>query len=118
MSAETIIYAALKDDAGIVALVDDRMYPSKIRQGKALPAIVYIRPDTEYVTTIHSGPPRGAKAIMEIWGIAKDFEDAAALGDAIVAAMGIAGMQPVARRVELDDQTEAESAVLTFWVWE
>lgn len=117
MSAETILYDALSGAAGVGALVEDRIYPGLLPQGKDLPAIVYLRADTEFITTIHSSTPRGSRVEMEVWGIAKTNGGAEAIGDAVEAALATALLVPIARRAEIDPETEAHSSILTCVVW-
>lgn len=117
MSAESTLYAALSTHAGITAIVGDRVYPRLLPQGKPLPGIVFLRLDTEYITTIHGGPARGARIPMEIWGIAETSTAAEQLGDAIEAALGAVSIMPTDRRPETDDETEAYSSVISCVIW-
>lgn len=117
MSAETILYSALSAAAGITAIVEDRIYPGLIPQGKALPAVVFLRADTEYITTIHSSTPRGSRVEMEVWGIAKTNSAAEAIGDAIEVALAVALLVPFARRAEIDQETESHSSIISCVVW-
>ena len=117
MSAETILYDALTAAAGIESLVSDRIYPGLLPQGKPLPAIVYLRSDTEYVTTIHSSTPRGSRVEMEAWGIAGTNGAAEAIGDAIEAALATALLVPFARRAEIDPETDSHSSIISCVVW-
>lgn len=113
MSAETSVYAALTGAAGVTAVVGDRIYPDFLPQGKPLPAIVYARAETEYVTTIHSSVPVGSDVTMETWCFAKDRPAAEALATAAEHALGAAGIRPTARRPEFDSDTETFSSVIT-----
>ncbi len=117
MSAESTLYAALSLNAGIAAIVGDRVYPRLLPQGKPLPGIVFFRLDTEYITTIHGGAARGARIPMEIWGIAETSTVAEQLGDAIEAALGAANIMPTDRRPETDDESEAYSSVISCVIW-
>jgi hypothetical protein len=117
MSAETIVYAALSASAAVEALVDDRIYPGLLPQGMDLPAIVYLRTDSEYITTIHSSTPAGERVEMEIWGIAKTNDGAEAIGNAIVAALATALLVPTSRRAEIDAEVEAHSSIISCVVW-
>jgi hypothetical protein len=116
MSAETILYTAL-NVAGVTALVSDRIYPGLLPQGKALPAIVYLRTDGEYVTTIHSSTPLGSRVEMEVWCIAGTNTAAEAIGNAVEAALATALLVPFARRAEIDPETEAHSSIISCVVW-
>jgi hypothetical protein len=117
MSAETVLYDALSDAAGVGTLVSDRIYPGLLPQGKALPAIVYLRTDTEFITTIHSSTPCGSRVEMEVWGIAGTNGAAESIGDAIEVALAAALLVPFARRAEIDPETEAHSSIISCVVW-
>lgn len=113
MSAESAVFAALNGAAGVTALAGDRIYPDFLPQKKPLPAIVYARAETEYVTTIHSSIPVASDVTMETWCFAKTRPAAEALGDAALLALGTAGIRPTGRRPEFDTDTETFSCVIT-----
>lgn len=117
MSAESILYTALSTDAGITALVAGRIYPGLLPQGKALPAVVFLRTDGEYITTIHSSTPVGSRVELEVWAVAQTNSAAEAIGDAIEAALATALLVPFARRSEIDPETEAHSSIISCVVW-
>jgi hypothetical protein len=116
MSAESIVLAAL-NVVGVTTHVSDKIYAAILPQGKKLPAIVYIRTDTDYVTTIHSATPQASSVTMDIWCIAESFAKAEDIADAVETAMTSVVGYPVGRRQEVDPETEALITVLTYKVW-
>jgi len=52
VSIETALYRRLTDDAGVTAIVSNRVTPEWRREGTALPAIVYSVNSREPVTTL------------------------------------------------------------------
>lgn len=111
------MYAALSGAAGVTALVSDRIYPDFLSQGKALPAIVYARVETEYLTTIHTATACAALVTMETWCFAKTRPAAEALADAAQAALGAGGLRAIGRRPEFDTDTETFFSVITSTLW-
>lgn len=118
MGAESIIYAALTNAAGVTAIVSSRVYPGLLPKDKPLPAIVQAKPeDTEYIVTIHSSVPCATRVLMELWCIALTSTEAEALGDAVEDALGAAQIVPTGRRAEVDPETEAHCAIISCVVW-
>lgn len=116
MSAETIIFAAL-DVAGVTTHVGSNIFAAILPQGKKLPAIIFIRTDTDYVTTIHSATPLASLVTMDIWCIAESFAKAEDIADAAEVAMAAVVAFPVGRRQEVDPETEVLITVLTYNIW-
>ncbi|HEY1182234.1 MAG TPA: DUF3168 domain-containing protein [Rhodocyclaceae bacterium] len=113
MSAEETIYAALSGNAGVLALTGGRISPDKAPQDEPLPAIVFARTDTEYIRTIHSAAAAGTIVTMEVVCFAQSRPDAEALGDAVDAALGAAGIAPIGRRPEYNPDTDEYASVIT-----
>lgn len=104
MSAESNLVATLTTPA-LIALVADRIYPDVIPMERGLPAIAYARMSTEGVRTIHDGHALAEFASFQIQAWAKTRTDAAAVGDAIVAALEAAGEPPADRRSAYDEES-------------
>jgi hypothetical protein len=117
MSAESTLNAALLGAAGVTALVADRVYPDILPQGKPLPAVVYARTDTEYVTTIHSNATRATIVTLETWCFAKSRPAAESLADAVEVALASSGLRPVGRNPDYDTDTDTYSSVITCTAW-
>lgn len=126
MSAEILINAALLADAGVMALVlrpggdpavDARIYPDFLAQEIALPGIVNIRADTEYVNTIHSGVAIAARISMESWCLAASRVDAEQLADTVEAALPVADFRIIGRRPEFNEETLTYASVVTSEIW-
>jgi hypothetical protein len=117
MSAESIVLAALSAASGVTNIVNNNIYAALLPQGKKLPAIVYVRTETDYVTTIHTAAPQASSVTMDIWCIGETFAKAEDIADAVEAAMASVVGYPVGRRQEVDPETEALIAILTYKVW-
>lgn len=117
MSAESEVLAALVGAAGVVALVQSRIYTDSAEQGVALPLIVFERRATAPVTTIHDGVPVAAKVTVAVSVWAKTRLVAEQIADAVQVAMGAVGVC-INRFAHYDNDTTAHAAVLDFDVWE
>jgi hypothetical protein len=111
MSAETDLYSALANAAGVVALVGQAIYPDIAPQEIDLPCIAFQRIATEFTNTIH-GSIGCQSATLEIWCMAGSRADAEAVADASQAAMGGA-FSMSGRRTELDVESDVWATVLT-----
>jgi hypothetical protein len=122
MNAETQIYDALRLHAGITAIVGTgaaaRIHPDFLAQEIILPAIVYQRAGTEYVTTIHTNAVLAARVALEVWCLHKTRKDAETLADLVEAAIISTELRPVGRRPEFDPETETFSAVIALETWQ
>lgn len=113
MSAESILYTVLNSAGGITALVGDRIYPTKMPQGKPTPAIVYMRTDTEFVMTIHNSVPSAELVEIDICALAMTDAEAGSVGNAIQAALAVAHLIPTGRRVELFEETDLQACIIS-----
>jgi hypothetical protein len=116
MSAESIVLGAL-EVVGVTTHVGANIFAAILPQGKKLPAIVYVRMATEYVTTIHSAAPAATLVTMDIWCIAESFAKAEDIADAAEVAMASVVGFPIGRRQEVDPETEALITILTYNIW-
>ncbi len=103
MSAETELYAALSGASAVTALVSTRIYPDVVPQEQTVPAIAYARTDTEYLTTIHSAVPLGQFVSLEVVCMAEARDDADAVADAAITALGAAAFVLLTRAQEFDN---------------
>ena len=111
MSAETTLNATLLADAGVSAIVGDRIYPDLSPQTAALPAVAYVRDRTEYAQSI-DGTLHGQDAVLQIFCMAKGRAQAEQLADAVVLAVLPVWFVPTDRRSEFDPEAEVWAAVL------
>lgn len=111
MSAETQLYAALSAAGSVSSIVGTRIYPDVVPQEQPLPAIAYVRTETEFLRTIH-GDVLGETAQIEIWCMAENRMDAESLAEAVEAACVSTGFMPTGRRAELDAETQTWATVL------
>lgn len=116
MSAETQLYDVLNADVGLAAVVGERIYPDFLALGLELPAIVFQRLETEYVTTIHSGTVLGSKVTIEIYCLATTRIGAEQLADLVELAIA-STLLPIDRRPEFDLETQTYTTVVSSTVW-
>jgi len=117
MSAESTIYSVLSGASGITALVSDRIYPDILPQKKPLPAVVYTRSGTEYLSTLGS-PAVASSATIEIWCFALTRPAAEALADAVLTALIVAKHYPSDRRPEYEEETQTCASVVVCNIWQ
>jgi hypothetical protein len=113
MSAEQAAYAALSADAAVTALVSTRIYPDFVPQEKTLPSVSISRVGTEYITTIHTDTPLGAKVTLEVWCMADARKSAEELADAVIPALAGARFGLLDRIPEFDAENGVFASVLT-----
>lgn len=115
MSAESDLYTVLSSYAPLTALVSTRIYPDAIPEDKALPAVVY---STEAATPEwclnNSLAATGYRFRIAAWGTTRTA--AAAVGDAIVAALLAAGV-PYDNRFSGFDAEVGQFADVTEITW-
>jgi hypothetical protein len=116
MSAETQLYDALAANGALAAAIATRIYPDFLAQEISLPAVVYQRAETEYVTTVHDGLVHGSRVTMEIWCLATTRVGAEQVAD--LAEGAIAGaFLPIDRRPEFDPDSATFVTVISVTVW-
>ncbi len=116
MSAETELHTALAGDAPLAAAVAARIYPDFLAQEINLPAVVYQRSETEYVTTVHDGLVHGSRVTMEVWCLHNTRIGAESLADLVETAIANV-LLPVDRRPEFDAETLTFSTIVTCSLW-
>lgn len=132
MSWREGLFAHLTANAGVAALIGDRVYPGRLDKAKSdqdpgvpgkLPAITYFRVSTQRTLT-NSGPHPYQAPRVQVNCFGRTPDEANDLGDAVIAALqgfkGLMGAQPV-KLVEnvgdLDDfepQAEYNRRILDF----
>lgn len=116
MSAESIVYDALRLDAQVAALVATRIYPDAIAEGEPLPAIVYARVATEPVITL-DGTVHGERAAMHIECWSKTREQAEDVANAAIAALLAAKRYYNNRASAFDPDVGAHAVSLDVDIW-
>lgn len=116
MSAETTIYNTLSGNAPVTAICATRIYPDWLSQELILPAIVYVRANTEVVDTLLTASV-AEKAVMEIWCNAEKRVSAEDLADKAATALNVGLLAVVDRRAEFDPESLIYSSVLLVEVW-
>lgn len=117
MSAETEVFAALSGDAGVTALVAQRIYPDVLPEKSAYPAVVFARVRTEPTYGI-SGNYFGADVGLQVgcWGTTRTQADA--VGSAVETALRLAGMPHVGRTAGYDEETDLFASVIELEIFE
>jgi uncharacterized protein DUF3168 len=116
MSAESELHDALNADASLTAVVDTRIYPDFLAQEITLPAIVYQRDKTEYVTTIHSGAVLDTHVVLEVYCLATTRIGAEAVADLVEDAIATSFL-PVERRPEFNEEKLTFMTIVSVAVW-
>lgn len=95
---EDALRAVLIADADVSALVAARVWPARLPQSAALPAVVYQRVSTTGGMSL-SAPAGPTRSRVQLSAWAPTFPQARQLGEAVVAALngysGIAGGEPL-----------------------
>ncbi len=86
MSAETLLRAGLIAHAPLLALVGQRIYPDAIPEDQPLPAVVYVRSNTERIRST-SGRNFGEWVDMSVQCWAETRSQADAVADAVIDAV-------------------------------
>lgn len=118
MSAETSLQALLLADAGVVALVGNRVAADRIAEGSTRPFVVYSRTASEPVGDI-SGIVYRTLVTLEVmcWGNTRLQADAVA--DAVTAAVrGVLTQSVVGRESVHDPEIDLEGCTLIVAWWE
>jgi hypothetical protein len=120
MSAETLANSTLIGAGAVTAIVSTRIYPDVVPERVPVPAIAITRAETEYVNTIHGGPPVASLVHLEIWCMSDSRGPAEALADVVITALGGAGFQLENRRPDYDETVlpAIYSSVLSVGYWE
>lgn len=113
MSAETTLVSVLEQSAAVDALIHKRIFPDIVPMGEEIPAMSYVRTDTEFVRTIHSAAPIGSTASFELTCVATTRADADALADAVELALSAGGFQVMNRSAAVDLETDLWAAILS-----
>jgi len=119
VSAESLLYSTLSAASAVTAVTSTRIYPDVVPQDKSLPAIAFVRADTEYATTIHGTVGR-TRATVELWSMASTRSAADSLAGLALAALLPAMFIPQGKRPEDDLESDPPiySTVLTYSIWE
>ena len=110
--AEEALFATLSAAAPVTAVVGQRIYPDVIPQDAGIPAIAFLRTDTEFINTIHGAAPVGATPLIEISCVQTSRELAHALANLVTTAIATAGFTIEGRRSEQDPETGLWATVL------
>lgn len=88
---EEAVYSRLSTSVAVAALVSTRIYPQKIPQEAALPAVAYARISALRVKA-HAAPTGLARARMQVMCVARSYSDVKVLATAVRKSMeGVMG---------------------------
>lgn len=90
MSFESDLYAELSGDAGLTALVSDRIYPSHASEGAEAPYVVYAPIFNEAIYALE-GAGNMSKVRLQVDCYAEDPDEAASVARAVIAAIPESG---------------------------
>ena len=107
--------ALLLASTAVTAQVVGRVFPQKMPQGVALPAIRYAVVDDVPVNSVE-GTGVTARARVQVDVFAKKYLDAQGLADAVVGAVGAGGLL-LDRRDGYEDETELHRVSMDFSMW-
>lgn len=116
MSAESMVYDALRFNAPLTAFVGTRIYPDAIAEGEPMPAIVFTRADTEPVITI-DGSIHAERVSMQIQIWAATRTAAEDICNAAINALLVAKLYYNRRGAGFDPEAGACCATLDVDVW-
>lgn len=117
---EATIYATLKNDAGVTALVSSRIYPVVMPEGTALPAVVYQRISTNPVASL-DGDSGLDLVRMQISSWGKSYSSAKVLAAAVRTSLVGANALKLRTESEQDDydpETRLHRVISDFIVWQ
>jgi len=112
MSAETELFAALRDSAAVGALINDKIYPDALPQEVALPAVVYQRTGTDKIRSIH-GTTLGERSVLLLQVLGEVKVTAESIADACEAALEAANFVPTGRASGMVPDTDTRVIELT-----
>jgi hypothetical protein len=118
MSAESDLRALLVANAGVTALVGQRVAADRIEQSAARPFVVFTRTGSEPQLCL-DGVVLKTRVTLDVQAWADTRLAADAVADAVTAAVRGVSSQTVADRVSsYDSDLDLEAAVLTVQWWE
>lgn len=112
MSAEEDLYTALRDHAPLNVLVGGRIHVDRRDEGEDLPSVVYQRPGTLFVNTIH-GTVAATITTVGVSCVAGSRPDAEAVAAQVLAAVG-GDFVPRDRTSDYDPNTQYYFTTITF----
>jgi hypothetical protein len=108
VSLGTAIYGRLSADAGVAALVGDRVYPTLLPQPSTFPAVTYAMVGSPWQTAQDGSRIRTPRYRLVCW--AKSYDEADAVGAAVAAALHLWRDPPDVDPALVDDETEDREA--------
>ncbi len=119
MTPETFLYDTLRNDAGVTAIVDDRIYSDSSPEDVAVPCLVIARVGSAEFARNLAGGVFAERVAQEVYCAATTRSAAEALCDAVVAALEPQGFDQTNRSGEQDDtgEDEVEITILSLERW-
>jgi hypothetical protein len=123
---EEAVYSRLSGNVAVAALVSTRIYPNKIPQEAALPAVAYQRISARRVKA-HAAPTGLARVRVQVTCVARSYSEVKGLAAAVRTAMqgvmgtvGGVGVQGSWLETDADEYGDAEtlhSVRQDFMIW-
>lgn len=117
MSAESTVYTALQNDAGVSAITNT-IRPLKMKQGDVLPVITYQRIDTDHAGSVLGDTSNCDRVYLQIDCWATSYETVKSLADAVRTAMKTIKSNIIDSREDYEDETEYYRVSMDFYVWD
>lgn len=111
MSIAGTIYGILTGDTGLRALVEERVYPDVLRQGAAVPAVVYTVISDVPQLVIGGAKPTMRRARVQVDCYALHLDEAQQVADAVAELLG-SRSEVRFTSSELDRETSYEDKTL------
>lgn len=112
MSAEEDLYTALRDHAPLNVLVGGRIHVDRRDEDEDLPSVVYQRPGTTFVNTIH-GTVAATITTIGVSCVGASRADSEAVAEQVLAAAG-GDFVPRDRASDYDPETQYHFTTITF----
>lgn len=110
------VYSALRDDSGVSAIINGRVYPNVAAQSAGLPYIVYSVSSEEEENSI-SGASGLSKVNFFVNCYSKTYKQSKDMADAVRIALESVGCVLVDEQDRFDDESRAFVAECEFFVW-
>jgi len=119
MSIQSDLYAHISSDAGLTALVSDRVYPVKAPQEPSYPLVSYSMISGQPQNTL-DGTGSLNNSLFQFDVYADTYAEALSVADALEAAMAVASFtNSMQSRIDADFETSVEQyrIILDFSIW-
>lgn len=117
MTPEVLLNSSLLANSALVAAVGARIYPLALPAEPTLPAVVFYRAQTEFISTIHSDEIKGEIATMHIYAMAASAAVAESTALQVRQALPAGMLRPMGQAAQYDPETNTFTTMLIAIVW-